>query len=216
MNSAAVTESVDVMASKAIGSNPVRVRVSPAAQFVTLKRMKSGFTLIELLVVIAVIGIIAGVVMSSVNQVRIKLRDAQRLSDLKNLGTAIQLYREDNDQWPCPNLTGEPSHINDQTHCLAGALVPKYIGVIPVDPVLGNDGSNTWGEYQYSSTDTAYSLRVMLEGQPVNRTASYPNGTLCADDDYPRCSWFGQDCVYVSNPGTCNDYWFQLGGSLVD
>ncbi len=53
---------------------------------------KTGFTLIELLVVIGIIGILSSIVLVSVNQARMKARDARRKSDLIQLRTALHLY----------------------------------------------------------------------------------------------------------------------------
>jgi len=55
-----------------------------------------GFTLIELLTVIAIIGILAAILIPVVAQVRESARAAQCVSNLRQIGLALQLYAEDN------------------------------------------------------------------------------------------------------------------------
>jgi len=68
--------------------------------YVNLKKNNSGFTLIELLVVIAIIGTLSSVVLASLNTAREKARDVQRLSDLRQLQIAMELYHDDNGYYP--------------------------------------------------------------------------------------------------------------------
>ena len=59
---------------------------------------KKGFTLIELLVVIAIIAILAAILFPVFAQAREKARQTSCLSNLKQIGTAVQLYTDDYDE----------------------------------------------------------------------------------------------------------------------
>ncbi len=55
----------------------------------------TGFTLVELLITIGIIGILATVTVISVQNAQVKARDAKRLSEIKSLGTALDIYATD-------------------------------------------------------------------------------------------------------------------------
>ena len=60
-------------------------------------RTTGGFTLIELLVVIAIIAILSAILFPVFAQARDKARSAACMSNMKQLGTAIQMYVQDYD-----------------------------------------------------------------------------------------------------------------------
>lgn len=61
---------------------------------------KPGFTLIELLVVIAIIAILAAVLFPVFAQARLAAKKTADLSNLKQIGLALMLYGNDNDDRP--------------------------------------------------------------------------------------------------------------------
>ncbi|OGH09980.1 MAG: hypothetical protein A2152_03440 [Candidatus Levybacteria bacterium RBG_16_35_6] len=110
---------------------------------------KKGFTLIELLIVIVIIGILATFLMSNFVGVRQRARDAQRKADLRQIQSALELYRADQDSYPtsvgdgaCGGSFSEGSN--------------SYMGKIPCDPLTGN-------AYWYSLNSGLYTLQACLE-----------------------------------------------------
>ena len=125
------------------------------------KKATSGFTLIELLVVIAIIGVLATVVLASLNTARRKSRDARRVTDLKQIQLALELYFDGfgANQYPTGLLAATPC-VNDSG--LTPLATQGYIGAVPHDPASATTC------YRYASASingriTYYHLAGILE-----------------------------------------------------
>ncbi|MGQ9730753.1 MAG: DUF1559 family PulG-like putative transporter [Candidatus Zipacnadales bacterium] len=71
---------------------------------------RTGFTLIELLVVIAIIAILASILFPVFSRARAKARQAACLSNLKQLGLAVDMYAQDHDEYLPPHNDNEPPY----------------------------------------------------------------------------------------------------------
>jgi len=136
-------------------------------------KISHGFTLIELLVVIAIIGILATIVMVSLNTARSKARDARRVSDVRQMQLALQMEYDKAGSYPA---------------ALTTLVTDGFMNAIPLDP----DGTNS---YQYCVSATkGYHLGTKaggLEngGGPLANDADATDG--CASG-----SFSGTDPVY--------------------
>ena len=112
-------------------------------------KSKKGFTLIELLVVIAIIGILASVVLASLNSARKKSRDARRVADIKQIQLALEMFFDANRSYPT-GLYG--------TGDLDGLTKGGYMPVVSVDPLGGN-----YPYFACGAPPTSYHLGAGLE-----------------------------------------------------
>lgn len=136
-----------------------------------MENSKRGFTLIELLVVIAVIGILASVVMASLNSARTKARDSKRLSEFKGVSTALQLYYDTHNTYPAnkaPYTTEDDNFIN-----MTQILVNEgYLGAVPTAPSA--DGPYRY--YNYGPGNALGAL-VVTQLETVSPTTVGPYGS---------------------------------------
>ncbi len=102
-------------------------------------RRVKGFTLIELLVVIAIIGVLSTLAIVALGSARLKARDSKRVSDLTQVGKALELYYSTNNSYPTTITAGQA--ISDSS--------TAYLSAIPSNPTPRTDGSCPDQDYQY-------------------------------------------------------------------
>lgn len=138
-----------------------------------------GFTLIELLVVIVIIGVLVSMVIINLNSVRVKSRDVRRVSDIRQIQQALELYNNENGGYPGALTPG-----NSLVSPISGNT---FLKIIPSDPNVAESGQ----QYTYTPVGTTnYTLTYGLvkgveEVGPGSHTAIANNlsisGASCHD-----------------------------------
>lgn len=165
------------------------------------EKRDAGFTLLELLIVIAIIAIlsIALVFMLNPAETLKKARDAQRISDLKTVKTALGIMLTASST---PNLDNFGATVGTNAVCLTNAAGTARVGMIaysvfPAPTVTattaGADSAGTsFGTTGYSSASQAVAgkvdgtgwipvnLKALTGGTPISSFPVDPTNTIAA------------------------------------
>lgn len=143
-----------------------------------MRRPAAGFTLIEIMVVVVILGILAAVVVPRIMDRPDMARVAKARQDIRQLESALNLYRLDNFRYPTteqglealverPSTGPEPRNWNTE----------GYINSLPRDP---------WGNpYQYLNPGVHGPVDVWTwgaDGQPGGEELNADIGNWTLDD----------------------------------
>jgi prepilin-type N-terminal cleavage/methylation domain-containing protein len=154
----------------------------------SLKGKQSGFTIIELLIVIVVIGILAGLVLTTFNGIQQKARDTERETDVKALHAQVEAFWAQKGYYP--SLTD----MNDRA---AGGFVETNLKGLDAGAFKDPKGTSVnlvaapaANSYAYAVTNSAgtsceaddttcskYVLTATLEGT-INGSSTYVQNSL--------------------------------------
>ncbi len=172
-----------------------------------MKKYTQGFTLIELTVVVAIIGMLSAVLYANFDDARKQARDKARMTSLKELQLAIELYKAQNGSYPtagCSAGTDKfagPGSENrtDLVSCTGTAqyisqlgFIPDFISALPIDPK--SETVSNQGIY-YRSDGTSYKL-MFLDTVETATVTSY-------GDEFARCpavTGSGEGCPSSTPP----------------
>lgn len=151
--------------------------------------IKRGFTLIELLIVITIIGILSALVLTNIQGVRERARDARRKSDLNAIKTALRLYYNDFGSYP----TSTNGQINGcstgSTTCPWGspfASTSVYMNSLPLDP-SSSDTDPIYYTYEQTSDDTFTLTAILENASDTDATDSQSRCGVGTQTDYVVC-----------------------------
>lgn len=137
----------------------------------SLRSASGGFTLIELLVVIGIISVLSSIVLVNLNGVRGKARDSVRLSDIRQISLALQLFFDKNGRYPdaidgvdvLGECVGAPCGVSNSLE----TAIASYMTTVPRDPrhdcndSTGTDVAETCaGDYFYGY-DYTHAVNVL-------------------------------------------------------
>lgn len=167
--------------------------------------MKRAFTLIELLVVIAIIAILAAILFPVFAQAKNSAKQAQCLSNMRQIGLACMMYLQD----------------NDDTWFAAYRTDPQP-GLPPQMSWLGFDNRNfglDGGYYGHPEDAATHPVRAgaidaYIKSEGVKKCPSAPskwqtamaiNGFCPYHDEYSGTLWWSN--YYNVNPGALDNEW---------
>jgi prepilin-type N-terminal cleavage/methylation domain-containing protein len=183
----------------------------------TIHSQSKGFTLIELLVVIAIIGLVSSIVLVNVKNARSLANDAKRISGVRQLMTALELYRLANGSYPisvgCGGGTGvycnSVKSLEDghwiRNLGVKNVLAP-FIAAEPIDPTQGSSiaGSPPYpyngGTFYYFGSGSWYMIILGLENYP--HPLEEQDGASMCDGGEPLDIGNGSDGI-ITLGGSC-------------
>lgn len=163
------------------------------------KQKKNGFTIVELLIVIVIIGILAALVIVAYTGIQVRARDTARITKIKDVAKAIELYYADNNRYP-PILdgVGVESSCGSQTenwgHCDRNKLLADMLAPYSkIDPTSLSNATQGNYYYHYTSQNSddyqTYGIMVYLEGTGGQNDGGY----------YPNAFEVGQKPTYCAS-----------------
>ena len=159
------------------------------------KLTDKAFTLVELLVVISIIGVLSSVVFASLGNTKIKARDAERKSDLKQIATALELYYADHGTYRISGYGGSGglgvgwfNYSNGTSYpaSIAQGLVDNGLtGSIIIDPSGRTTAPNAYMIYATTvNGEWRYTLWANLENPSADDLATQSSCILSNYDNY--------------------------------
>lgn len=158
---------------------------------------RKGFTLIELLVVIAIIGLLATMAVVGFSGAQVKARDAKRISDMKQIYNALELYVDEYGHYPIPASTwasfDAPSYsgvaITSPAAANLTAALQPWLGTSVGDPKRTASAGSGY-LYRTANSGADYCIMVYLTPENLN--------------NYPATYWNPLRCGGVDANGVCN------------
>ncbi|MBE6380714.1 MAG: DUF1559 domain-containing protein [Lentisphaerae bacterium] len=155
-----------------------------------MKKRVNHFTLIELLVVIAIIAILAAMLLPALSAARARARNASCVSNSKQIGLALEFYRNDyKDYLPQHEVTGFKGRIDAGETVYWSAVIgglnylPNFAGYRKSQIGSGYNANNVFRcpEIQERDQWTDYGINLHMAGLVMAKAKNPANTPITAD-----------------------------------
>lgn len=155
-----------------------------------------GFTLLELLVVMAIIGILATVILASLNDSRQKARDSARASQTQEFMKALELFYSEYGVYPTSGVVNNAVDLDAIEGALVGA---ELISTIPEDDVYGSSG------YRYCSSTDRKSMVIAVNTENDTGGSDYCHITRGPGSDFGCNFGLTGGPIHIDADTSCRD-----------
>ncbi|MEK7579456.1 MAG: type II secretion system protein [Patescibacteria group bacterium] len=150
-----------------------------------------GFTLIEILIVVAIMALLSSVILASLSTARRSARDAERVSELREMQTALELYYSDFEEYPDGDGLGTggwdtPGDGTFITPLVQSGLLSNHI----LDPIVNDDAGNlryyrfAAGAFGCPSESGPFYVLGVADMETSNGTHPFSPGWSCPSRDF--------------------------------
>ncbi len=136
-----------------------------------------AFTLIELLIVVAIIGILAAIAVPNFLNAQMRARVSRAVADERNISTAMEAYRLDNNRYPPASLANRTTRRLVIERYVSLTTPIAYMASVPFDPffILEDQIPTIWGGpvYGYFERESSNLTTAEWGPGPAEKNAIY-------------------------------------------